>query len=132
ALEPHTRSRLLYAADAVTRFHAPVIILTGERTSSAAEIFAATLRESGRARIIGTSTCGCVLAIRRRHTLPDGGALDISEMDYRTQAGTRLEGAGLVPDEKIEVERKDLRDGHDRALEQAMKSLKSNTGLALR
>ena len=47
-----------------------------------------------------TETCGCVLAVRTRHLLPDGGLLDVSEMDYETARGDRLEGNGIKPDEK--------------------------------
>jgi len=125
ALEPRTRSRLLYAADSHARSNLPLVILTSARTSSAAEIFAAVLKQAGRAVIIGTNTCGCVLAIRRRHALPDGGVLDISEMDYRTATGARLEGAGIMPDERIEVERKDLFNDEDRTLERAVRLLKA-------
>jgi carboxyl-terminal processing protease len=123
-LEPQTRERMLMAADSIKRFHAPVVILTSERTSSAAEIFVAAMKEAGRATALGTQTCGCVLAIRRRHVLPDGGELDVSEMDYRTAKGTRLEGAGVAPDEKIPLYINDLRAGRDRALEQAIQLLK--------
>jgi carboxyl-terminal processing protease len=123
--EPQTRSAMLLAADAITRFPAPVVILTSARTSSAAEIFVAAIKEARRATVIGASTCGCVLAIRRRHTLPDGGELDVSEMDYRTAGGVRLEGAGITPDEKISLDIKDLRASRDRALERAADLLKS-------
>jgi carboxyl-terminal processing protease len=73
--------------------------LNSERTASAAEIFVEALRVSRRATIIGTETCGCVLAVRTRHLLPDGGLLDVSELDYETAEGHRLEGHGLKPDE---------------------------------
>jgi carboxyl-terminal processing protease len=124
ALEPHARTRMLYGADEIERNGLPLILLTSERTASAAEIFVAALKEAGRATVVGTNTCGCVLAIRRRHQLPDGGVLDVSEMDYRTAAGTRLEGTGLAPDEKVLVERKDFFNDYDRALSLALKLLK--------
>jgi carboxyl-terminal processing protease len=117
--EAQTRSALLLFADPITRLPAPVVILTSERTSSAAEIFAHALHSAHRAHIVGQNTCGCVLAIRRRHTLPDGGELDVSEMDYRTSAGARLEGVGVVPDEVITLKRADLLARRDRALERA-------------
>lgn len=127
SFEPQTRSALLLFADPVTRLQAPVVILSGGRTSSAAEIFAHALKESRRARIIGQSTCGCVLAIRRRHTLPDGGELDVSEMDYRTATGARLEGVGVVPDETVALRRTDLLARRDRALERAVAYLASKS-----
>jgi carboxyl-terminal processing protease len=127
AFAPQTRSAMLFAAEAVALLRVPVVILTSEKTSSAAEIFVATIRESGRATVIGGPTCGCVLAIRRRHTLPDGGALDVSEMDYRTAKGERLEGRGLMPDERITLDLSDLRARRDRALERAVEHLKNVT-----
>ena len=125
SFEAQTRSMMLLFADPLTRLQAPVVILSGGRTSSAAEIFAHALKEAGRARIIGQNTCGCVLAIRRRHTLPDGGELDVSEMDYRTSTGARLEGVGVVPDEIVTLKRTDLLARRDRALERALAFLAS-------
>jgi C-terminal peptidase prc len=127
AFAPQTRSAMLFAAEAVALLRVPVVILTSEKTSSAAEIFVATVRERGRATVIGGPTCGCVLAVRRRHTLPDGGALDVSEMDYRTATGERLEGRGLMPDERITLDLSDLRARRDRALERAIERLKNGT-----
>jgi carboxyl-terminal processing protease len=124
-LEAQTRTAMLSAADAIELFRAPLVILIGARTASAAEVFAAAMREHNRAIVIGENTCGCVLGIRRRHTLPDNGSLEISEVDYRTARGARLEGAGVSPDEMITITRRDLRAGHDRALKRAMELLKS-------
>ncbi|MDQ1592779.1 MAG: carboxyl-terminal processing protease [Pyrinomonadaceae bacterium] len=122
---PQTRAAMLFAADAVAEFRGAVVVLTSTRTASAAEILAAALQETRRARVIGENTCGCVLAIRRRHTLPDGGLLDISEMDFRTARHTRLEGAGVTPDEIVSPTRRDLRDGRDVALAHALALLKT-------
>jgi carboxyl-terminal processing protease len=123
-LEPQTRAALLSSADTLARFRGPVVVLTNARTASAAEVFAAALRERGRARVVGETTCGCVLGIRQRHTLPDGGILDISEMDYHTADGARLEGTGLWPDVEITPTREDLRRKRDRALERAVEMLR--------
>ena len=101
----------------------PLVVLSSERTSSAAEIFIAALKAAGRATIIGTQTCGCVLAIRTRHNLPDGGLLDVSELDYKTSAGIRLERNGIRPDETVAIERNDLYAGRDRTMESALRQL---------
>jgi carboxyl-terminal processing protease len=124
AAAPQARRAMLLAADAVASYEGRVIILTGPRTASAAEIFAAALQERGRARVFGERTCGCVLAIRRRQPLPDGGLLDVSEMDYRTAAGRRLEGAGVVPDMTFTPTRRDLFERRDPALDAALAYLK--------
>jgi carboxyl-terminal processing protease len=122
---PQTRAAMIFAPEVIKRFNGPVIILTSERTASAAEIFTAALKEARRASIIGGPTCGCVLAIRHQHALPDGGELDVSEMDYRTEGGTRLEGVGVSPDETIKLNRKDLEARRDRALQRALEHLKT-------
>lgn len=101
----------------------PIVVLTSERTASAAEIFAAALRKANRAKIVGTQTCGCVLAIRARHNLPDGGVLDVSELDYKTATGERLEGNGIQPDRTLVVHREDLYAKRDVALAQAVRQL---------
>jgi C-terminal processing protease CtpA/Prc len=115
-----THSRSLFSPDLITQTKLPLVVLTSERTSSASEIFVEALKLSERATTIGTETCGCVLAVRNRHLLPDGGLLDVSEMDYETAQGSRLEGHGLKPDQTVLVGRSDLYAGRDRALELAL------------
>jgi carboxyl-terminal processing protease len=114
-----THSRSLFSPELIAQTKLPLVVLTSERTSSAAEIFVEALKVSRRATILGTETCGCVLAVRARHLLPDGGLLDVSELDYETAAGHRLEGHGIKPDEIVTVERSDLYSGRDGALERA-------------
>jgi carboxyl-terminal processing protease len=97
----------------------PLVVLTSENTSSAAEILVAALQSKGRAQVIGTDTCGCVLAIRNRHALPDGGVLDVSEFDYRTAAGRRLEGVGVKPDKMTAATRADVYSRRDPAMDLA-------------
>lgn len=118
-----TRFRSLLTQYPVAFRRVPLAVLTSERTASAAEIFVEALRDWKRATIIGTETCGCVLAVRTRHLLPDGGLLDVSELDYETAQGQRLEKHGLKPDEKVLVERKDLYSGRDHAIELAANAL---------
>ena len=101
----------------------PIVVLTSESTSSAAEIMAAALQTNRGARVVGSETCGCVLAIRSRHALPDGGVLDVSEFDYKTAGGVRLEGAGIKPDRIITLTRSDVYSRDDRILESAIKLL---------
>lgn len=119
-----TRTKSPFIAHVIEQTSVPMIILSSERTSSAAEIFIAAFKSAGRARIIGTETCGCVLAIRQRHTLPDGGILDVSEMDYQTATADRLEKQGVKPDTTVAVERTHLYERRDRAMEIALAELK--------
>jgi carboxyl-terminal processing protease len=101
----------------------PLVVLTSDSSSCAAEIMVAALQMIHRARVIGSATCGCVLAIRNRHPLPDGGLLDVSEFDYRTADGVRLEGRGIKPDETVPLTRRDVYSRRDTVLEFAQKVL---------
>jgi C-terminal processing protease CtpA/Prc len=56
--------------------------------------------------------------------LPDGGMLDISEVDFRTARGTRLEGAGIAPDETVTPTRRDIYAGRDPTMQRAVEMLK--------
>jgi carboxyl-terminal processing protease len=122
SFELHSYLKRVWATSSAIKL--PVVILTSESTASAAEIMAAALQSKRGAHVIGTETCGCVLAIRSRHTLPDGGVLDVSEFDYRTSDGVRLEGRGIIPDEVTTLRREDLYAGRDRTLELAKAYLK--------
>lgn len=79
------------------RFTAPLAVLVGPRTASAAEITAAAMQHHGRARLFGTPTSGNVLA-SRTYDLPDGGKLTLPFADYLTPAGLRIEERGVAPD----------------------------------
>jgi carboxyl-terminal processing protease len=103
----------------------PIVILTSERTSSAAEIFIAALKQTNHATVLGGQTCGCVLAVRARHALPDGGELEVSELDYHTDLGVRLEGAGIKPDEVISLTRRDIYAARDRVMQSALAKLRN-------
>ena len=126
SFELQTNSKLLWPAAPLTHTTLPLVVLTSESTSSAAEILGAALQTSRRSIVLGTETCGCVLAIRSRHTLPDGGVLDVSEFDYRTAEGVRLEGVGVKPDQTIKLKRSDIYSRHDRAVESAQALLKNS------
>ena len=123
AFELQTYSKRIWRVPQLSQIKLPLVVLTGESTSSAAEIMVAALQQRQRARVIGTATCGCVLAIRTRHGLPDGGLLDVSEFDYRTAHGVRLQDRGVSPDQVIRLTRADLYSRRDPALDAAKRYL---------
>ncbi|HEY3579757.1 MAG TPA: S41 family peptidase, partial [Pyrinomonadaceae bacterium] len=118
-----TYSKRLWRVPQLSQIKLPLVVLTSESTSSAAEIMVAALQARRRARVIGSGTCGCVLAIRTRHALPDGGVLDVSEFDYRTASGARLQDVGITPDEFTRITRSDIYSHRDPTLTAAKKFL---------
>lgn len=79
----------------------PMAVLVDGDSYSAAELFAAQLRESVNAPIIGQPTCGKGYS-QQALTLPGGRALNISTKTYYTGAGISLIGIGLTPDVVVE------------------------------
>ena len=126
SFELETYSKRLWRVPQLSQIKLPLVVLTSESTSSAAEIMVAALQARNRARVIGTGTCGCVLAIRNRHALPDGGLLDVSEFDYRTATGVRLQDLGITPDELTPLTRSDLYSRRDPTLDAAKSFLESS------
>lgn len=106
-------------------YREPIIVLVSARSASSSEIFAAAMQERKRAIIVGASptTCGCLLGVSRTLKLLDGGKLNVSDSDYRTAMGRRIEGSGIKPDLHLETRIADLLAGRDRALELAVDQL---------
>jgi carboxyl-terminal processing protease len=101
----------------------PVVILINEATGSTSELVAGGMQENGRAQIVGTQSCGCVLGVLQHRELKGGGELAISEVAFVTLLGRKLEGNGVEPDRKVSITLTDLQRQRDTALEEAEKHL---------
>lgn len=80
----------------------PMAVLVNADTYSAAELFAAQLRESVGATIVGQPTCGKGYS-QQTFPLPGGRALNISTKTYYTGSGVSLIGVGITPDIEVEL-----------------------------
>lgn len=80
----------------------PMAVLVNADTYSAAELFAAQLRESVGAVIVGLPTCGKGYS-QLTFPLPGGRAMNISTKTYYTGAGVSLIGIGITPDIELEL-----------------------------
>ena len=83
------------------------------------------MQEHKRGQVIGTNpaTCGCLLGVSRTLRLDDGGKLNVSDTDFRTAQGRRIEGFGVQPDQRVPLLVNDLLGGRDATLEAAVKHL---------
>lgn len=104
-------------------FTKPLVILIDERTASTAELITNALQETGRARVFGTNSCGCVLAFFDYKPLKYGGDLTLSEFGFITPKNKRLEGIGVIPDRKISPDISNLLNNRDTVLAEAEKFL---------
>jgi carboxyl-terminal processing protease len=110
-----------------TAYAKPLVILTNENSASASEVFSTVLQDHGRATVIGTRTCGCLLGYLGYADVPGGGLLAYSELGFISPKGKRIEGEGVTPDVEVKLARADLLQNRDRTLEAAEAFLKTKT-----
>jgi carboxyl-terminal processing protease len=103
----------------------PVVILVDALSASGSELFAGTMQATGRARVLGEPSCGCLLGYLGYAHVPGGAELAYSEVGFVLPNGKRIEGEGVIPDTPVPATLDDLRLGRDRALERAQELLKT-------
>ena len=81
----------------------PMAVMVNADSYSAAEFFAAALRDYDAAVVIGEKTSGKG-RFQQTHLLKDGSAANISVGKYFTPKGESLEGVGLIPDVEVPVD----------------------------
>jgi len=109
----------------------PMAVLVNSSSYSAAEFFAAALRDYEAAVIVGEQTTGKGF-YQNTFRLNDGSAVALSVGKYYTPGGVTLEGVGVTPDRKVELREEDasalyygtLLPEEDEQLQEAIKLLK--------
>jgi len=109
-------------------FAGPVAILVDLGTASTSELFAGGMQAIGRARVFGETSAGAALPAMMDR-LPNEDVLLHAFADFILPTGKSLEGTGVVPDEPIELTRKDLQGGRDPVLEAAIRWIASENEL---
>jgi carboxyl-terminal processing protease len=82
------------ASKAVTKL--PLVVIVNRSTSGAAEIAAAALMHSNRAKVVGERTYGDA-AVRKTVTLNDGSAVILSVAKYYSADGKAIQDNGVTP-----------------------------------
>ena len=95
----------------------PIVALTNEGSRSGKELLAYSLKNSGRAFLVGGNTCGAVVA-GRLFQIDDRTALYLAVNDV-TIDGIRLEGKGVAPHLKLDL----VQGESDNQLEKALEIL---------
>lgn len=79
----------------------PLAVLIDGNSGSASELFAATMQEYARARLVGEQTAGSVNGALETE-LPDGAAVQYTVVEARTGKDRRvLDGTGVTPDQRV-------------------------------
>jgi carboxyl-terminal processing protease len=105
-------------------YSGPVVILVSEYSASATEVFAAGMQDSGRARLVGSQSCGCVLGITHDRVMKGGGVLEISEVLWFSPKDRKLEGEGVIPDKVAMPTIASLQEKRDQALDEGVRVLR--------
>ena len=102
----------------------PVVILVGQSSISAAEVFAAVAQENGRAVVVGQTSYGTTVS-PQKIDLADGGLLFVGSLEVTTPGGKRLEGVGVTPDIFVPDDWQAVREGRDPTLEAGIAALQA-------
>jgi carboxyl-terminal processing protease len=98
-----------------------VVVLIDEYCYSASEAFAAVVKETRAATLIGRRTAGAMLGANA-FAIVGGWTLVLPVWDFRTAGGTRVEGVGVEPDINTK-----FTEGTDADLSEALRLLDSGT-----
>ncbi len=79
-------------------YQLPIAVVVNGRSASASEVFALSLKENGRATIVGATTVGC-LGAETPTAMSDGSELDVTVEEYvGAQTGAAYNNKGIPPD----------------------------------
>jgi carboxyl-terminal processing protease len=105
----------------------PIVVLIDRLSGSTAEVMAAALQESGRARVVGEQSAGAVLGADIKE-LPTGALFEYARAGFKTSEGATLEGQGVRPDVETHLSRDALLKGEDEQLREAVRQVKLGKG----
>ena len=108
----------------VQAFFGPMTVLQNERSASNAEMFPEGFRTLGLGKVIGVPTYGAVIGTGA-YRLLDGSTLRTPSFGVYTAKGVSFENYGVQPDIYVDNGPADFLGGHDRQIEKAVDSLRS-------
>lgn len=101
------------------RYHAPVVLLIGPGTGSAAEGFAWGMKTWSKARLVGAPNAGAILSGEDFDVAP-GWGLTVPVAGHWSLSAEDLNDKPVTPHESVPETRADLCTGRDRGAERAM------------
>ena len=93
------KKEVLFSSDK-NEIDLPMTVLCDEGTASAAELFAASIRDFEKGRLIGTKTYGKGI-MQETFALSDGSAVRLTVAYFNPPSGINFHGKGLTPDIEI-------------------------------
>jgi len=81
----------------------PLVILVNENSASASEVLSGAVKDLHRGILVGTKTFGKGL-VQNLFPLSDGSAIKVTIAKYYTPSGVCINGKGIEPDHKVEMD----------------------------
>ena len=103
-MEDKSGSRTDYNATDDQLFDGELVVLVNENSASASEVLAGTLKDNGRAQLVGVTTFGKGI-VQTFYSLSDGSGVKLTTAHYFTPNGTDIHGVGVTPN--VEAEQPD-------------------------
>ena len=122
----YSREEKMIAEAKLKNFKGKLVFLVDGTTASAAEMFAVSFQESGRALVVGEKTAGASLPSMVTD-LPTGAVMQYPIANYRSAKGAFLEGVGVIPNYQVALDRKSLSSGQDLQMEKALSLIRENS-----
>jgi carboxyl-terminal processing protease len=94
-----TSETIVYSDE--SELNLPMIVIVDGDTASAGELFAASLRDFGKAELVGSQTYGKGV-MQLTTEFDDGGAVVLTVAEYKTVNSECYDGVGLTPDYIVE------------------------------
>lgn len=98
------------------------VVLVNENTASSAEIVAAAIKDSGRAKLIGRRTYGKGV-VQGEYRFKNGTGMRLTIMEYYSPKGHKINGKGIRPDLVVKAGKSRK---HDVQLQKAIRVLSSD------
>lgn len=93
------KTTVLAASDS-SEVNLPIAVLTNEKTSGTAELFAQCIRDFNKGKTVGTKTAGSG-TMQEVWKLSDGSAVNITVARFMSPKGVTFDGEGLKPDYEV-------------------------------
>ena len=105
-----------------TKLDIPMVVLVNGKTASAAELFAAALRDYAKAPLVGEKTYGKGV-MQQTTEFGNNGAVVLTVAKYKTELSECYDGVGLVPDHPVENTDENIDEQREQAIDVAMSLL---------
>lgn len=105
----------------------PMLVLVNGGSASASEIVAGALQDTGRAKLLGTTTYGKG-SVQLPHTLSNGAIMRVTIAHWFTPNDRTINGTGLAPDLVVDLTDEDRDKGADPQLTAAIALLETEIG----